>query len=400
MRRAVVSLVIIIAAGAIVFLASGALHTMLKGSANTNGEQIDVPVVVSTIAFKDFEEEIAAVGTLNANETILLSPKVPGNVETVLADLGDRVEAGQMVTRLDATNYELAVKQATAAHEVGEAATAQARARFEQVEKEYRRASDLLAENVIPQSRFDAAEGAFKAAREALATAEGQRDQAMVGLEAAEQQLRDTEIRTPVAGVVVARSVEVGLAVAPGAQLFRIVDQSTLKAEVDLPGTDFGRLVPGTSATVTVDAYPGAEFQGSVSVINPMVDQSTRTFRVRVKVPNPTAKLVDGMFARVRFSMETKSLLAVPRDALRQIPGSGTYYAFVVKGNTAHKRTVEIGAMNDHYAEVTAGLLEDDKVVTSGAGRLRSGMRVNVQDVPNKNETDASELTRFHEDRQ
>ncbi len=400
MRRPVVSLVIVIAAAAVVFLAYGALQTMQHGSAITNGQQTDVPVVVSTVEFKHFEEEIAAVGTLNASETILLSPKVPGNVEAVLADLGDQVEAGQVVTRLDATNYKLAVKQAAAAHAVAGAATAQAKARFEQVEKEYRRASGLLAENVIPQSRFDAAEGAFNTAREALATAEGQRDQAKAGLEAAEQQLRDTEIRTPVAGVVVARSVEAGLAVAPGAQLFRIVDQSTLKADVDLPGTDFGRLAPGTSATVSVDAYPEEEFQGLVSVVNPMVDQNTRTFRVRVKVPNPTAKLVDGMFARVRFSMETKSLLAVPRDALRQIPGSGTYYVFVVEGKNARKRTVEIGAMNDHYAEVMDGLLEGDKVVTSGAGRLRSGMRVNVQDVPNKNETDTSELTRFHEDGQ
>ncbi len=398
MRRAVVSLVIVIAAAAVVFFASGTLRTILKGSANTNGEQTDVPVVVSTIAFKDFEEEIAAVGTLNASETILLSPKVPGNVEAVLADLGNRVEAGQVVTRLDATNYKLAVKQATAAHAVAEAAAAQAKARFEQVEKEYRRASGLLAENVIPQSRFDAAEGAFKAAREALATAEGQRDQAKVGLEAAEQQLLDTEIRTPVAGVVVARSVEVGLAVAPGVQLFRIVDQSTLNADVDLPGTDFGRVVPGTSATVVVDAYPEEEFQGLVSVVNPMVDQSTRTFRIRVKVSNPTAKLVDGMFVRVRFSMDTRTALAVPRDALRQIPGSGTYYVFVVEGKNARKRTVEIGAINDQYAEVMDGLLEGDTVVTSGAGRLRSGTKVNVQYVPTKSEADTPDSTTPHED--
>jgi HlyD family secretion protein len=311
-----------------------------------------VPIVVSTVGFKDFKEEIAAVGTLNAWRTVLLSPKVPGNVEAVLSDLGDRVETGQVVARLDATNYELAVKQATAAHVVAGAAVAQARARFEHAEKEYRRASDLLAERVVPQSRFDAAEGAYKAAREALATGEGQRDQARAGLEAAEQQLRDTEIRTPIVGVVVARSVEVGQTVAPGVQLFRIVDQSTLKADVDLPGTDFGRLVPGTSATVTVDAFPEEEFRGLVSVVNPMVDESTRTFRVRVKVPNPTAKLVDGMFTRVRFSMETRTALAVSRDALRQLPGSGSYYAFVVEGDKVVKRTVSTGAVGDQIVEV------------------------------------------------
>jgi HlyD family secretion protein len=387
MKRAFVSLVIVIAAGAIVFLALRAVYTMVRGSTNTNGELNVVPITVSVVGFKDFEEEIAAVGTLNAWQTVLLSPKVPGNVEAVLSDLGDRVEAGQVVARLDATNYELAVKQATAAHAVAGAAAAQARARFEHAEKEYRRASDLLAERVVPQSRFDAAEGAYKAAREALATGEGQRDQAMAGLEAAEQQLRDTEIRTPIVGVVVARSVEVGQTVAPGVQLFRIVDQSTLKADVDLPGTDFGRLVRGTSATVTVDAFRGEEFRGLVSVVNPMVDESTRTFRVRVKVSNPTAQLVDGMFTRVRFSMEQRTALAVSRDALRQLPGSGSYYAFVVEGDKVVKRTVSTGAVGDQIVEVLAGLAEGDRVVTSGAGRLRSGTKVSISEAPVESET-------------
>lgn len=75
---------------------------------------------------------------------------------------------------------------------------------------------------------------------------------------------------------------------------------------------------------------------------------------------------------------------------MQRLPGSGTYYVFVVEGNKAHKRTVEIGAMDNQYAEVMDGLVEGDKVVTSGAGRLQSGMEVSVQDIPNKNKTDNS----------
>jgi HlyD family secretion protein len=120
---------------------------------------------------------------------------------------------------------------------------------------------------------------------------------------------------------------------------------------------------------------------------------------MRIEVPNPSGKLVDGMYARVKLSVEKRRSLAVPRDALQRLPGSGTYYVFVVEGNKAHKRTVEISATDNQYAEVTDGLVEDDKVVTSGAGRLQSGMEVNVQDIPNKNETDKSRGTTSQVDR-
>ena len=124
-----------------------------------------------------------------------------------------------------------------------------------------------------------------------------------------------------------------------------------------------------------------------------MVDRKTRTFRMRIEVPNQAGKLVDGMFARVKLSVEKRRSLAVPRNALQRLPGSGTYYVFVVEENKAYKRTVEIGGMNDQYAEVRDGLVEDDKVVTSGAGRLRSGAEINVQNVTNKSETDNSKNT-------
>jgi RND family efflux transporter MFP subunit len=172
--------------------------------------------------------------------------------------------------------------------------------------------------------------------------------------------------------------VEIGQAVGSGPQLLRIVDQTSLKADVDLPEADVARVVTGTPAVVTVDSFPEQEFRGSVTVLNPMVDRKTRTFRVRVEVPNPTGKLVDGMFARVVLSIEKRTALFIPRDALQRLPGSGTFYVFVVEENKALKRTIKVGTVGDQYAEVLDGLAEGEKVVTSGAGRLRSGIEVAV----------------------
>ena len=358
-----------------------------------------IPVIIAAVVPNEFTDDIDAVGTLKARETSLLSPKVAGPVNQVLVDIGDPVIAGEIVIRLDRTNFDLGVKQAQAALAAAQAAISQASARFEQAEKEFRRATELLEKKVIPQSRFDAAEAAFKSAREAVSYAKAQRDRAKAALETALEHLKDADIRSPISGTVVERNVEIGQAVEPGNRLLLIVDQTSLNLDVDLPETDIGRLAVGTVALITTDAFPGHEYSGKVTVVNPMVDRRTRTFRTRIEVPNPSGKLVDGMYARVKLSLEKRRSLAVPRDALQRLPGSGTFYVFVVEGNKAHKRTVEIGTMNDQFAEVSEGLVEGDKVVTSGAGRLRSGMEINVQNVPNRNETDNSKSTTSKEDR-
>ncbi|MCK4469647.1 MAG: efflux RND transporter periplasmic adaptor subunit, partial [Desulfobacterales bacterium] len=295
--------------------------------------QASVSVDAAPAVFHEFEDRIDAVGTLRARETNLLNPKVAGNVDAVLVDIGDWVEAGQVVVLLDRTQFKLGVDQSKAACQAAKAAVAQAVSLFEQAQKEYRRASKLLAEKVIPQIRFDAAESTYKATREGLAVAKGKYSQAQTAMETAREHLKDARIRSSIAGVVVDRNVEVGQSVSPGVQILRILDQTTMKGDFELPEKDIGRVTIGTAAVITVDAFQGQEFPGKVTVINPMVDPRARTFRVRIEAPNPSGKLVDGMFARVKFLTGQRTALAIPRDALHRLPGSGTFYVFIVQGD-------------------------------------------------------------------
>lgn len=342
-------------------------------------EQTAIQVDVDSVVLHEFQEETCAIGTLKARETNLLSPKVAGNVDAVLVDIGDMVETGQVVVLLDRTRFKLTVNQAEATYKTAVAAVAQSKSQFEQANKVYDRASKLLAEKVIPQGRFDAAEAAYKTANEALNAAKGKHSQTETALEAARDHLKDSRIRSSITGVVVNRNVEVGQYVAPGVQIFRILDQTTVKVDVELPEKDFGLITIGTTAIITVDAFKDREFSGKVKVVNPMVDPHVRTFRVRIEASNPSGKLVDGMFARVRFLTGKRTALAVPRDTLQRMPGSGTFYVFVVEKDRAYKRTVKIAAMNDQYAEVEDGLAKGKKIVISGTGRLRSGTKVIVK---------------------
>jgi len=378
MNRRIIYISIVIVMVVVVFLAAQIAKRNRPEHTATETNHETISVIVASVAEHEFQNEIMAVGTLKARETVLLSPKVSGNVEAVLVDIGDWVKTGEVVVRLDRTNFELVVKQTQAAFSAAEATIQQAEAQFEQAEKEYRRASELLTEKVIPQSRFEAAEAAYKTTLETLALTKEQRNQAKAALETVQEHLKDADIRSPMAGIVVDRNIEMGQSIGPGALILQIVDQSSLKVDIDLPEIDFDRVAVRTPVVTTVDALSGQEFPGKVAVVNPMVKRETRTFRVRIEVPNPTGKLVDGMFARVKLSIEKRITLSIPRDALQRLPGSGTFYVFVVEENKVLKRTIKVGAIGDQYAEVLDGLAEGEKVVTSGTGRLRSGTKVMV----------------------
>ena len=338
-----------------------------------------VRVVTATVAPHTFSEKKEAVVSLKAQKYILLNPKVSGNIQDILVDFGDWVNQKDILVRLEKANYDLAVQQAKAVLSSAEAAVALAKAQFEQAEKEYHRASNLLAKNVYPQSRFDSAEAAYKTTREAVKFAIAQRKQTEETFKISRKNLKDTDIRTPISGVVVERNVEPGQTVEPGTQLLRIVDQSVLKADIELPEKDFAHIQPGMEVIATVDAIPGKEFYGTVAVVNPMVDTDSRTFRARIMVPNPKSKLVDGMFARVTIQAGKRTSPAVPRQALTRLPGSGTYFVFVVEDNSVRKRTVTIGATEGEYAEIKSGLAEGDMIVTSSSGHLRAGTKVNAR---------------------
>jgi RND family efflux transporter MFP subunit len=378
MRRLLRSLAVIAALGGALALAALAVTRHQGEPVLPQADQGALTVTVAPAIRREFRDEINSVGTLKARETVLLSPKVPGNVEAVLVDFGQRVEKDQEVVRLDRTTFELAVKQAEAAYTAAEAAVGQARAQFERAEKEYGRASKLLAERVISQSSFEAAEAAYRVARQALAAATDQHTQAKAGLQTAQEHLKNAVVRSPIAGTVVQRLVEVGQSVAPGAPLLRIVDQSSLKLDVDLPEADFPRAAIGQRVAVGVDVFPGREFEGKVTVVNPMVQRESRTFRVRVELSNPGQKLVDGMFARARLLLGKRTALGIPREALDRMPGSGTFYVFVAEGNKAKKRAVRIGVMEERFVEVVEGLAEGEKVIVSGTGGLRSDIEVAV----------------------
>jgi RND family efflux transporter MFP subunit len=194
--------------------------------------------------------------------------------------------------------------------------------------------------------------------------------------------LEDSVVRAPFDGVIVGKYVNVGEVVSdmimPDTVLFRLVNVSRVKVEADIPEGEFAWTKVGTPAFISVDAYPGEEFEGSVTRVNPSIDPMTRTFHVEVEILNPGKRLRSGMSARARLQVRRDERPGIPMDALNRLSGTGVYYVFAVADGKAQKKNVVLGLREGNWVAIEEGLSLGEQVVISGSGLLQTGTPVVV----------------------
>ena len=157
--------------------------------------------------------------------------------------------------------------------------------------------------------------------------------------------------------------------------IVRITDDSLVKVVVAINEKELPYIRLNQTAYIRLNAYPEKEFEGKLTVINPRLDPATRTASIEIYVHNPQSLLKVGMFAHVRLILGKKKVLAIPRDALEKLPGTGSYYVFIVdEGGKARIRNVKIGMSEANLVEIKEGLKEGDLVVIQGQNRLKDGM--------------------------
>mgnify|MGYP000226896675 CR=1 FL=1 len=292
-----------VAGGAYYFASSG----KSENGARYKTRQVDVG---------DIRQVITANGTLNPVVLVNVGTQVSGTVKILHADFNERVTPGQVLAELDPSLFRAALAQSQA-----NLLSAQANLKLARVKET--RARDLLARNFISQTAMDEATQALDAAhaQEALARAQVERDST---------NLRYSVIRSPISGVVVARSVDVGQTVAASFQtptLFQIAkDLRDMQIDSSVAEADVGAIFVGQKVKFSVDAFPERDFVGEVRQIrlNPTIQQNVVTYNVVVAVDNEDGKLMPGMTAHVKISIaERKDALRIPNAALRFKPNTG-----------------------------------------------------------------------------
>ena len=302
-------------------------------------------------------------------------------------------DGAQLAFDLAAAQYQSALQQASLVDEgprseeiqAAEAQVGQARAMLD-------KAKAMRLQIELRQRDLDAAQEGVRQAEAAvrLSRASGIRDsiaaqdiksaeamvaQARANLQYAEAQLRNTYVYAPASGHVVRRNVEPGEITSPSVPILTLVNNAGVKVKCALSEERARFMWEGQQVRVTVDALPGAEFVGTVSVVSAAADPKSRVFEVQVRVPNPRGLIKSGMFARVTVQAAAQSgVLVIPYDAVVRVNGNPT--VFTVTAGTARQRAVQLGLRQADKVAVDRGLTAGEQVVVAGQKDLQDGMRV------------------------
>ncbi|MEI6417600.1 MAG: efflux RND transporter periplasmic adaptor subunit [Sphingomonadales bacterium] len=332
------------------------------------------PFKTTTATRGELTEIITANGVINPVQVVNVGTQVSGTVRALHADFNDKVTQGQVLLSLDPVLFEAALAQS-------EAALANARANADLAAANARRGALLVDKAFISKQSLD---GLQAQARAAAATVQ----QAAARVKQDRANLNFSVIKSPVAGVVISRQVDVGQTVAASFNtptLFQIArDLTEMQIETSVAEADIGKVRPGEAVTFTVDAHPGRTFTGTVREIrlNPTTQQNVVTYTVIVKAANKDGALLPGMTANASFIVSNvKDALLVPNAALSFKPADwkpqrsshrgaapllDTVTIFVEKAGKAEPRKVTIGASDADMTVVTGGpLAVGDHVITA-----------------------------------
>ena len=322
-------------------------------------------------------ERLSLIGSLRAKQRVEVMPKASGRLLELRVDRGDRVRAGQIVARLEDDELRQQVRRAEAAQQVARASLAQREAELANRETELERYRNLSADGVVSSQQLETASTNVQVTRAQMSLASAQVAQAEAELEELRIRLGQTEIASPLTGIVATRFVDAGAVVSSTTPIFLILDLSTMLTVVNVPERDINKIGVGSSAKVTVDALAGEEFAGRVVRISPILDPQTRTAPVEIELENAGEHLKAEMFARVDLNLATeREVLLVPRDAL--VYRNDRQGLYVVDGETARFQPVATGLTEGDMVEIVEGVGEQDIVVSRGANLLQNGDRIQV----------------------
>ena len=304
----------------------------------------------------DFVRDSAQPATAEAYYEADLGAKVSGEVSELRVDIGDRVKTGQRLAVIAVP--ELAQARNAAAADVAALRSA------------YDRTAELAQRNSVTQR--------------ALAEAKSKLDAAVAREAEAAADLEYTVIHAPFDGVITLRTIDPGDTVYQASSpkgkaepLLRVAKLDLIRVKTYVPERDAIWVNPGDAATVSFDALPGRSFSAPVARVSGVLDPGTRTMLVEIDLPNAAGQIRPGFYGQTRIALERHpGALALPASAVRTDEGGA--YVLVIAGETARRKTVELGLADAQWIEIASGLNEDDRVAATAQAGLIDGAQVRV----------------------
>lgn len=316
-----------------------------------------IPVFVKVIKKQTFVDEIEALGTLQANENVMLTSSVTERVTRINFDDGQRVEMGAVLIEMDA------------AEEV--ARLREERSRLAEAQRQVDRLKPLVAKGMTTQSAADTANLVLETSR--------------ARIPAIQAQINERRIIAPFSGKLGLRNISVGAIVESGTLITTIDDDSMMKLDFSVPEVFISALKEGVIIEAETKVYPNRLFKGVISSVDSRIDPTTRSISVRTRLDNPDNLLKPGMLMRVKIEQNRREALLLPEEAF--IPKGDKNYVYVViqdgDETIVKLEPVTIGMRRKGEVEVLGSLKEGDVIVTHGTLRLQNGSVVEVKATDN-----------------
>lgn len=306
-----------------------------------------VPVEIESVRTMSLTRRLTAVGSLQSDESVIVTPEISGRIVRIGFDEGERVRQGQELFRLDDA--------------IDRAELAQAEANQALARRTFERSTELAQRKLISTAEVDNS-------RAALAVAD-----AAVALAAA--RVEKTRILAPFAGVVGLRSVSLGSYVNPGDALVNLEAIDTMKVEFRVPENALARLAVGQALDVQLDALPEARFTATVYALNPRASEATRSIALRARMSNEDGRLRPGLFARITLELDTREAAVVISEAA-VFPRGDKNFVYAVDDGKARLQEITLGQREPGTVEVLSGLREGEEVIVSGLQRVSPGAAV------------------------
>src|SRR5262245_26251346 len=328
-----------------------------------------------------------ASGYVTARRKATVSSKITGKVVEVLVEEGKRVEAGQILARVDDTNIKAGLRLAEAQASAAKSTLHETRVRLKEAELQLKRTGDLAKNNIATQSDLDHAEAEAHSLKARLEKQQVDVTVAEHEIAVWQQQLEDTVIRAPFAGIVTSKNAQPGEMISPlsvggftRTGICTIVDMTSLEIEVDVSESYINRVEPGQPVEAKLDAYPDWTIPCKVIAIIPTADRQKATVKVRVGFDKLDPRILPEMAAKVAFRDATTDgaivsrALIVPRAALQSVDGRDV--VFVLQNGRAELRAVTVSASRDDEAIIASGLTARERVIISPPKDLADGAAV------------------------
>ena len=306
---------------------------------------IEKPTVkLASVSSRDVEQIAEYTATVEAEAKNNIAPTAPGRISKIFVEVGDYVRKGQKLVQMDAANL------------------TQMKLQLDNQEKEFERVDELYKVGGASKSEWDAAKTNLDVRRSSY-----------------ENLLENTQLVSPLNGVVTARNFDDGDLYTSTQMPVLVVEQiAPVKLMVNVSEPNFPKVSKGMPVTVKLDVYEGEEFEGKVSLVYPTIDAATHTFPVEITLANANQRVRPGMFARVTMNFGTKNHVVVPDMAVVKRAGSGDRFVYVYNNGKVSYNKVELGRRIGTEYELISGVHNNSQVVIAGQTRLADGVEVEV----------------------